>query len=94
MITVYAEPIIDLVGVSNYIDVNRSREFPEWEPHDESEPETIVELAGRGCYQSWNRPNPDTATMEGYIDHILEVGHGSVLEHVTATFYIQASPAA
>lgn len=90
LITVYQNPVVDLVGASDYLgDVNASNQFPNWAPHDASEPESIVELAGRGCYQSWNRPNPATSTMEGYIDHILEVGHGSVLEHVTVTLYIQ-----
>lgn len=50
--------------------------------------QALVEFAGRACYQSWNKPNPATATNAGYIRHILEVGHLSVLEHGTATFYI------
>lgn len=48
----------------------------------------LGEAAGRGCYESWERPNPATATNEGYIAHILEVGHFSVLEHATATFHL------
>src|SRR4051794_39465358 len=47
----------------------------------------LIEFAGRACYESWDRPNPKTATVEGYIGHILEVNHGSVLEHANATFY-------
>lgn len=90
MITIYKSPVIDLIGASNYLgDVNPSGEFPNWEPESDTDPEGIVELAGRGCYQSWDRPNPNTATVEGYVGHILDVGHGSVLEHVTVTFYIQ-----
>jgi thymidylate synthase (FAD) len=49
----------------------------------------LVEFAGRACYQSWTRPNPATATNEGYLNHILEVGHFSVLEHASATFYVE-----
>lgn len=49
----------------------------------------LVEFAGRACYQSWSRPNPKTATNAGYIKHILEVGHLSVLEHASASFYIE-----
>lgn len=48
----------------------------------------LIEFAGRACYQSWSKPNPKTATNFGYIDHILEVGHYSVLEHASVTFYI------
>jgi thymidylate synthase (FAD) len=50
--------------------------------------QALVEFAGRACYQSWSKPNPATATNAGYLRHILEVGHLSVLEHGTVTFYI------
>lgn len=50
--------------------------------------QALAEFAGRACYQSWKKPNPKTATNAGYIDHIIEVGHLSVLEHSSATFYI------
>lgn len=50
--------------------------------------EGLVEFAGRSCYESWDKPNPRTATNAGYIDHILEVGHLSVLEHSSITFYV------
>jgi thymidylate synthase (FAD) len=49
--------------------------------------QALAEFAGRACYQSWSKPNPATATNEGYLKHILEVGHLSVLEHGTVTFY-------
>jgi thymidylate synthase (FAD) len=35
----------------------------------------LVEFAGRACYQSWSKPNPRTATNDGYIKHIIDVGH-------------------
>lgn len=89
-IAIYKEPVIDLVGQSVMMDAARSPEFPaQWEDDDQNVSESIVEFAGRGCYQSWHKPNPATATNEGYVGHILEVGHGSVLEHVSLTFYIQ-----
>ena len=50
--------------------------------------EALAEFAGRACYQSWDKPNPATATNAGYLGHILEVGHLSVMEHATASFYI------
>ncbi len=50
--------------------------------------QALAEFAGRACYQSWTKPNPATATNAGYLRHILEVGHLSVLEHGTATFYM------
>ncbi len=48
----------------------------------------MAEFAGRACYQSWSKPNPATATNAGYLRHILDVGHLSVLEHATVTMYI------
>jgi thymidylate synthase (FAD) len=50
--------------------------------------EALAEFAGRACYQSWTKPNPSTATNSGYLRHILEVGHLSVLEHGSVSFYI------
>jgi thymidylate synthase (FAD) len=50
--------------------------------------QALAEFAGRACYQSWKKPNPATATNAGYLRHILEVGHLSVLEHGTVSFYI------
>lgn len=49
--------------------------------------QALAEFAGRACYQSWKKPNPATATNAGYLAHILDVGHLSVLEHGTVTFY-------
>ncbi len=50
--------------------------------------QALAEFAGRACYQSWGKPNPRTATNAGYLHHILEVGHLSVLEHGSVTFYL------
>lgn len=50
--------------------------------------QALAEFAGRACYQSWNKPNPATATNAGYLRHILDVGHLSVLEHGTVSLYI------
>ena len=50
--------------------------------------EALVEFAGRACYQSWSKPNPRTATNAGYLKHIIDVGHFSVLEHASVSFYI------
>ncbi len=50
--------------------------------------EALAEFAGRACYETWDKPNPRTATNAGYLRHILEVGHLSVFEHASAGFYI------
>jgi len=50
--------------------------------------QALVEFAGRACYQSWSKPNPKTATNAAYLRHIIDVGHFSVLEHASVSFYI------
>lgn len=50
--------------------------------------QALAEFAGRACYQSFDKPNPRTATNAGYLRHIFEVGHHSILEHGSVTFYI------
>src|SRR3954454_24644143 len=50
--------------------------------------QALAEFAGRACYQSWTKTNPATATNAGYLNHILEVGHLSVLEHGTVSMYL------
>ena len=54
-----------------------------------SDSEALVEFAGRACYESFDKPNPRTASNQAYLHHILEVGHDALLEHATATLYIR-----
>jgi thymidylate synthase (FAD) len=58
-----------------------------WETDADGGP-ALVEFAGRACYQSWSKPNPKTATNAAYLRHIIDVGHFSVLEHASVSFYI------
>lgn len=69
------------------------RRFPnEWVSNPEentgSGADVLAEIAGRNCYQSWERPNIGTRSNKAYIRNIIERGHLSVLEHASATFYI------
>lgn len=66
-----------------------NKEWAETVDSTASEPEILLEAAGRACYQSWNRPNPKTRSNRDYIAHILQVSHESILEHASATFYIE-----
>jgi thymidylate synthase (FAD) len=59
-----------------------------WKPDIDGDPQSLIEFAGRNCYGSWDRPNPKTATNADYISHIISIGHRSVVEHSTASFYI------
>lgn len=58
-----------------------------WET-DADGAQALMEFAGRACYQSWDKPNPRTATNAGYLRHLFAVGNWSVLEHASAGFYI------
>jgi len=81
---------VDLIAATTVFDLYAATNGAWQEPEDWiSEGELLAEFAGRACYQSWNRPNPATATNKGYLRHILEVGHLSVLEHANATLYLQ-----
>lgn len=48
-------------------------------------PSDIAEIGGRLCYMSFNGGREDP---QEYLDHIKEVGHGSVLEHCYFSFII------
>lgn len=51
--------------------------------------DALAEGSGRACYQAWSRPNPATRKNVDYLRHIIDSGHFSVLEHASATFYIE-----
>ena len=76
------EPQVQLVGYTQF----QAPPGVPWST-DADGGQALAEFAGRACYQSWSKPNPATATNAGYLAHILEVGHLSVLEHGVVTFY-------
>ncbi len=66
-------------------------DVPDYDPHPFStvmHSDELGEQAGRLCYLSWARPNPKTADNRGYMRNIIDQGHFSVVEHASATFYI------
>lgn len=49
----------------------------------------LTELAGRDCYQSFDRPNPETRLNADYISkNIIGKQHFSVMEHASCTLRI------
>lgn len=82
-----AELSVRLIGVTRFLE--GSVLDTGWTQTDADGGQALIEFAGRACYQSWDRPNPKTSTNAGYIGHILAVGHLSVVEHATASFYLQ-----
>ena len=64
---------------------------PEWDSDAPTDAEKLVEFMGRQCYRSFKPGlNPNVQRVrEGndtYLGHIIDVGHGSVLEHVQLSF--------
>src|ERR1700731_317913 len=82
-VRVIREPAVYLVGrqVVDPTEIDRflADHGVRWQTDTEVAGEHIVEIAGRVCYMSFARPRP--GGNKAYLDHILEVGHGSVLEH-------------
>lgn len=60
--------------------------YTRYDDSTDEEASELAEFAGRACYQSWNRPNPETATNAGYINNIIEKAHFSVIEHGMVSF--------
>jgi thymidylate synthase (FAD) len=57
-----------------------------WTTDTEVAAEKLIETAGRLCYLSFAKPRP--GGNQAYIRHLLEVGHGSVLEHAVFNLLI------
>lgn len=89
--TILRDPRVYLVGRQSVDDDALARFLADegvsrWSTDTEEAGETLVEVAGRLCYLSFARPRP--GGNSAYIGHILEVGHGSVLEHAVFNFII------
>ena len=90
------EPEVFLIGETKIIE-DGLRDYlkyigaGEWKSDAPSDAERIVEVYGRLCYRSW-RPgmNPNVTKVrgenKGYLENILKVKHGSVLEHASVNF--------
>lgn len=78
---------IDLIAWT-YFDADKMAELTGWTTDAEGA-SALAEGAGRACYASWNKPNPVTATNAGYLANIMDHQHFSVLEHGSASFYLQ-----
>jgi thymidylate synthase (FAD) len=90
-LTIIREPSVHLVGrqvidddaLARFLD---DHEVSRWTTDTGVAGEKLVEIAGRLCYLSFARPRP--GGNKAYIHHLLEVGHGSVLEHAVFNLII------
>ncbi len=82
-IKIIREPTVYVMGRQTVNDAEIDRFLGDhgvtWQTDTLIAGEHLVETAGRICYMSFAKPRP--GGNQAYIGHILEVGHGSVLEH-------------
>jgi thymidylate synthase (FAD) len=87
-IRIFREPAVYLVGHQTVNEAELERFLSEhgvsWHTDTEVAAEHLIEVAGRTCYFSFVKPRP--GGNKAYLDHILEVGHGSVIEHAVWCF--------
>jgi len=85
------QPTVYLVGrqQTNAAEIDRflaDHDVETWQTDTDIAGQKLCEIAGRLCYMSFARPRP--GGNAAYLKHILEVGHGSVLEHAVWNFII------
>ena len=89
-VRVITEPTVYLLGKQTVGDAELDRFLHDhgvsWESDSEVAAEVLTETAGRVCYMSFAKPRP--GGNAAYLRHILEVGHGSVLEHAVWTLLV------
>ncbi len=82
-IRIFREPLVYLVGKQTLATGELDRFLQDhgvaWQTDTEVAGEHLIEAAGRVCYMSFAKPRP--GGNAAYVHHLLEVGHGSVLEH-------------
>lgn len=89
MINIIREPSVVIVGRQNFdrkaLDDFLATNDLTWETDTEIGAEQMVEAGGRICYMSFGKGRK---TNSEYIGHLMEMRHGSVLEHATWDFLI------
>src|SRR5262245_1796316 len=87
-IRIFREPVVYLVGRQTVDQTELDRFLTDhgvtWQTDSEVASEVLMETAGRVCYMSFAKPRP--GGNKAYLGHLLEVGHGSVLEHSVWNF--------
>jgi len=85
------EPKVYLLGRQTIDPEELSRfladhEVANWTTDTDIAGQKLCEIAGRVCYMSFAKPRP--GGNKAYLGHLLEVGHGSVLEHAVFNLLI------
>jgi len=90
-VKIIREPKVFLVGRQCVDEAELDRfladhDVSHWKTDTDVAGEKLCEIAGRLCYMSYAKPRP--GGNQRYLGHILEVGHGSVLEHAVFNFIV------
>ncbi len=88
-VRIIREPKVYLVGrqTTNDAEIDQflaDHDVQSWQTDTEVAGQKLSEVAGRLCYMSFAKPRPGGNST--YLDRILQVGHGSVLEHAVWNF--------
>lgn len=89
-----AKTSVDRENVREWLDSVGAENYEIQSQDAASDGSLLVNLAGKRCYMSFEPGlNPNVSRvrtdMAAFIDNILKVGHGSVLEHVSFTFALE-----
>lgn len=87
-------PRFDRVYLVGYMDINWTElsfflddhGIPDWESDTDDPCQVLPEIAGRLCYMSYGKSRP--GGNAAYLNHLIKMGHTSVLEHVQFNFII------
>lgn len=82
-VRIVGRQMIDYAGIDSFLDENADKTH--WDTDGVSGAEQLVEMSGRLCYMSFGKGRK---TNEEYIENILDMRHGSVLEHCVWNFII------
>lgn len=92
----FVEPKVFLVGETRVVEEGLQAYLkhvgtPDWSTDAPSDAERLCEMYGRLCYRSFEPGlNPNVTRVRkgnaNYLGHVLEVGHGSVIEHAVLNF--------
>ena len=93
-VVLVGKPILEIEGVMRFLE-EHDYTWPELQEKldgmmslGDDDGEWIAEMAGRNCYQSWAKSGeePKGRSHEKHVQHLIEVGHGAVLEHANFNF--------
>lgn len=89
---IYRAPRVHLIAHTT-VDHARLQDLTTYEPRPATitDSDELPEFAGRNCYLSFDRPSARTAANRDYLANITELGHESVYEHASASFYVHTT---